>query len=61
MPRKPPLILLALTLGLAACGDDPDKPGTAAQGKLTAKAVADVDAAMAETRRAKAIAPPETP
>ena len=52
------LIFLLLPLALAACGSDPDKPATAAEGQLTAKAVADVDAAMAEARRAKVLPPP---
>ena len=39
-----PLLLLAL----AACTADPDARTTADEGRLTAKAVADVDAAMAD-------------
>lgn len=38
-----------LFLALAACTADPDARTTADEGKLTAKAVADVDAAMADT------------
>nr|WP_310522965.1 hypothetical protein [Polymorphobacter sp.] len=54
-------LILLLPLLLAACGSDADKPATGAEGQLTAKAVADVDAAMAEARRAKVLPPPETP
>jgi len=43
--RTLPFLLLA---GLAACTADPDARTTADEGKLTAKAVADVDAAMAD-------------
>jgi uncharacterized OsmC-like protein len=45
MRRLVPLLLLAL----AACTADPDARNTADEGQLTAKAVADVDAAMADT------------
>jgi hypothetical protein len=53
-------LLLALLL-VAACSKDPDAPATGSEGELTAKAVADVDAAMAEARRAPvlpAVPPP---
>ena len=50
--------LISLAIALSACGSDPDKPATAAEGQVAAKAVADVDAAMAEARRAKVIPPP---
>lgn len=54
--------LLAL-LALAACGSDPDKRTTPQEGKVTAKAIADVDAAMADARRAKpaVVTPAEAP
>ena len=54
--------LLAL-LTLAACGSDPDKRTTPQEGKVTAKAVADVDGAMADARNAKPVVvkPAETP
>jgi hypothetical protein len=44
MRRLVPLLFIAL----AACTADPDARTTADEGKLTAKAVADVDAAMAD-------------
>ncbi len=44
MRRLVPLLLFAL----AACTADPDARATADEGRLTAKAVADVDAAMAD-------------
>lgn len=59
--RATPL-LFALLL-VTACGKDPDAPATGSEGELTAKAVADVDAAMAEARRAPArpvLPPPAT-
>ena len=48
------LVLLALLI-LAACGSDPDKRTTPQEGKVTAKAIADVDGAMADARLAKPI------
>ncbi len=51
--RALPLILL---FALAACGSDPDKRTTPQEGKVTAKAVADVDAAMADARKAPPVA-----
>lgn len=44
--------LLAL-LSLATCGSDPDKRTTPQEGKVTAKAIADVDGAMADAQKAK--------
>ncbi len=50
MIRALPLLLL---LALAACGGDkPDARTTPEESKVAAKAVADVDAAMAEARLA---------
>ncbi|MFZ4689725.1 MAG: hypothetical protein ACOYLS_10855 [Polymorphobacter sp.] len=53
--RFMPLILAAFVL--AACGKDPDARTTKAESNLAAKAVADVDAAMADANKAK----PPTP
>lgn len=44
--------LLAFTLVLAACGSDPDARKSVEEDQLTAKAVADVEGAMADTRPA---------
>ena len=52
MRRAPLLILVVL---LASCSKDPDERVTSNEADLTAKAVADVDAAMAEARRAPAL------
>jgi hypothetical protein len=52
--RALPLIVL---LSLAACGSDPDKRTTPQEGQVTAKAVADVDAATAEAMRARPTLP----
>lgn len=52
MRRAPLLVVLAL---LASCGKDPDERVTSNEAGLTAKAVSDVDAAMAEARRAPAL------
>jgi hypothetical protein len=52
MRRAPLLLALAL---LASCGKDPDERVTSNEADLSAKAVADVDAAMAEARRAPAL------
>jgi uncharacterized OsmC-like protein len=49
--------LLFLLIALAACTADPDARTTADEGKLSAKAVADVDAAMADTGAKPAKAP----
>ena len=46
------IILLALVL--AGCGSDPDARRSVAEDTLTAKAVADVDAAIADTKPAPA-------
>lgn len=46
--------LLAFVAILAGCGTDPETPATPGESRVTAKAVADVDAAMAEARRAPA-------
>ncbi len=59
------LSLIAL-LALAACGNDPDKRTTAQEGQVTAKAVADVNGAMADAMKAKPLPvatadPAETP
>lgn len=56
------IALLAL-LALAACGSDPDKRTTPQESKVTAKAIADVDGAMADARNAKPVVatPAETP
>jgi hypothetical protein len=45
------LPLIALTLVLTACGKDPDARSTAGEGQLTAKAVADVDGAVADAQK----------
>ncbi|WP_426162959.1 hypothetical protein [Sandarakinorhabdus sp. DWP1-3-1] len=52
MMRIPALCLLA-ALALAGCDDDPDKRTTPQESRVTAKAVADVDAAMADARKAR--------
>jgi hypothetical protein len=49
------LLPIALLLLVSACGSDPDKPASSRESDLTAKAVADVDAAMAEARKAPAL------
>ena len=48
------LPFLAL-LFLAACGSNDAAPVTGDEAKVTAKAVADVDAAMAEAKTARAV------
>lgn len=57
--RLPPALLLVLAL--TACGSDPDARSTGAESRVTAKAVADVDAAMAEARRAPVPVLPPVP
>ena len=57
MRRTLPFLLLAL----AACTADPDARTTADEGKLTAKAVADVDAAMADSARSGTSSKPASP
>jgi hypothetical protein len=52
MRRAPLLLVLAL---LASCGKDPDERVTSNEAGLSAKAVSDVDAAMAEARKAPAL------
>lgn len=54
------ILPLALLVLIAACGSDPDERATTGENDLTSKAVADVDAAMAEARRAPVlpVAPP---
>lgn len=52
MMRLPAFCLLSC-LALAGCDDDPDKRTTPQESRVTAKAVADVDAAMADARRAR--------
>ena len=54
------LPLIALALVLTACGKNPDARSTAEEGQLTAKAVADVDGAMADAQKA-APAPVQEP
>jgi hypothetical protein len=51
------LVLIAL-LFVAGCGSDPDARKAPEEDRLTAKAVADVDAAMAEAR---GLPPPAAP
>jgi hypothetical protein len=55
-----PILPLTLLLLATACGSDPDERATTGESDLSAKAVADVDAAMAEARKAPAlpVAPP---
>lgn len=48
---------LALFLFVAACGGSDETPGSAGTGDVAAKAVADVDAAMADAQRTRT-APP---
>ncbi len=48
---------LALFLLAAACGGSDEKAGSAGTGEVAAKAVADVDAAMADAQRTRT-APP---
>jgi hypothetical protein len=48
---------LALLLFAAACGGSDEKAGNAGTGEVAAKAVADVDAAMADAQRTRT-APP---
>ena len=52
------IALLALLTLLAACGDDPDARKTSGENEVTARAVADVDAAMDDARAAKPLAQP---
>jgi hypothetical protein len=52
------ILPLTLLLLATACGSDPDERATTGESDLTAKAVADVDAAMAEARRAPALPAP---
>ena len=52
------ITLLALLTRLAACGDDPDARNTSGENQVTTRAVADVDAAMADARAAKPLAQP---
>ncbi len=51
----PAFLTLVSFLALVSCGSDPDKRTSVAENKVSSKAVADVDAAMAEARKA---APP---
>jgi hypothetical protein len=51
------LLLPSLVL-VAACGNNPDERATSGESQLASKAVADVDAAMAEARRAPPIPAP---
>jgi hypothetical protein len=53
------ILPLTLLLFITACGSDPDERATTGESDLSAKATADVDAAMAEARRATAL--PVTP
>lgn len=46
--------ILALALLLVACSKDPDARKSVAEDRLTAKAVADVEGAMADTEAAPA-------
>jgi hypothetical protein len=55
MIRLPALLCLVT---LAACGSDPDARTTTAENAVAAKAIADVDAAMAEARRARPLPAP---
>ena len=52
------ITLLALLTLLAACGDDPDARNTSGENPVTTRAVADVDAAMADAQRTRIAAPP---
>ncbi len=60
MMRLPAFCLLSC-LALAGCDDDPDKRTTPQESRVTAKAVADVDAAMADARRARPLPPAAAP
>lgn len=55
------LLPLAALLLAAGCGSDPDARKAPEEDRLTAKAVADVDAAMAEARGLPPPAPPAVP
>lgn len=56
------IVLPLLTLLLVtACGKDPEAREAPQEDLLTAKAVADVDAAMAEARRSPSPAPTAAP
>jgi hypothetical protein len=57
--RRNSIAVLALVL-LAGCGGSSDTAGSADSSKVADKAVADVDAAMADAQRTR-IAPPATP
>ncbi len=59
--RLLPPLAVALALALTACGGEkPVAPSTPGESKVAAKAVADVDAAMAEAREPVAV-PPQAP
>lgn len=49
------ILPLTLLLLATACGSDPDERATTGESDLAAKATADVDAAMAEARKAPAL------
>jgi hypothetical protein len=51
-------LALVTLLMLAGCGSDPDARSAPEEDRLTAKAVADVEAAMAEARGPTAAPPP---
>jgi hypothetical protein len=57
MPRRNSLAATTALLLLAACGGSDEKAGSAGTGAVAAKAVADVDAAMADAQRTRT-APP---
>ncbi len=60
MGMRPALALTAL-LVLSACGGNPDTRTTADEARVSAKAVADVDAAMADARAAQPLPPAAEP
>lgn len=53
-------VSLALFLFAAGCGGSDEKPGSAGTSEVATKAVADVDAAMADAQRTRT-APPAAP
>lgn len=55
------LALLTAILALAACDKNPDERTTKGESRVAAKAVADVDAAMAQARTARPLPPAPVP